>query len=115
MKNHFTGLWPAMFTPVDASGAPAMDQVEKLVELLIGQGLDGLYILGSTGQGVLFTEEQRKAVAEVVTRVNSDRVPIMVQVGSMTTAESVRLAEHAESCGASAISSVGPIYFSGNT
>ena len=115
MKNAFSGLWPAMFTPVDASGAPAMDQVEKLVELLIGQGLDGLYILGSTGQGVLFTEEQRKAVTEVVTGVNKGRVPVMVQVGSLTTAESARLASHAAQCGADAISSVGPIYFSGNT
>ena len=114
MKNKLSGLWPAMFTPVDKNGEPAIGELEKLTELLIGQGLDGLYILGSTGQGVLFTEEQRKLVAEVVLSINSGRVPVMVQVGTLTTATSIRLAKHAESKGATAISSVGPIYFSGS-
>src|SRR5690606_12901364 len=111
MKNKFRGLWPAMFTPVGQDGAPEYVQLEKLTELLVSQQLDGLYILGSTGQGVLFTEEQRKRVTEVVTRVVAGRVPVMVQVGCLTTQESVRLAQHAEKCGADGISSVGPIYF----
>lgn len=104
-----------MLTPVDDAGNPALENVAALVDLLIGQGLDGLYILGSTGQGVLFTEAQRKSVTEQVMQVNAGRVPVMVQVGSMTTDESVRLATHAAEVGAAAVSSVGPIYFSGNT
>lgn len=104
-----------MFTPVLENGEPAFDQLERLVELLISQDLDGLYILGSTGQGVLFTEEQRKKIAKAVTEVNGGRVPVIVQVGSLTTDESVRLAKHAQTCGVDGISSVGPIYFSGNT
>lgn len=113
MKNKFQGLWPAMFTPVSPNGSPAYDQLEKLTDLLVSQNLDGLYILGSTGQGVLFSEEERKRVTEVVMRTVAKRVPVMVQVGSLTTAESVRLAEHAGEMGADGISSVGPIYFSG--
>lgn len=115
MNKKLSGLWPALFTPVAEDGSPALDQLEALTELLINQQLDGLYILGSTGQGVLFTEAQRKEVAERVIQLASGRIPVMVQVGSMTTAESVRLAQHAEHCGATAISSVGPIYFTGNT
>lgn len=115
MSNILKGLWPALFTPVTDAGDPAIDQLEMLTDLLIGQQLDGLYILGSTGQGVLFTEAQRKKVAETVLAVTAGRVPVMVQVGAMTTAESVRLAQHAESHGAHAISAVGPIYFAGNS
>src|SRR5688500_9151490 len=111
MKKDFKGLWPAMLTPVNKQGEPAMDQLEKLVELLISQGMDGLYILGSTGQGVLFTEEQRKKVTSLVIEVTAKRSPVMVQVGALTTDESVRLAKHAEKSGADAISSVGPIYY----
>jgi N-acetylneuraminate lyase len=111
MKEKFKGLWPAMFTPVLDNGEPALDQLEKLVALLISQDLDGLYILGSTGQGVLFTEEQRKTVTKLVSEVASGRIPIIVQVGSLTTDESIRLAKHAEKCGVDGISSVGPIYF----
>lgn len=104
-----------MLTPVTEAGEPAFDQLEKLTEVLISEGMDGLYLLGSTGQGVLFTELQRQQVLEAVIRVNAGRIPLMVQVGALTTAESIRLAQHAAASGADAVSSVGPIYFTGNT
>lgn len=115
MKNGFSGLWPAMFTPVDDNGDPAFDQIEKLVELLISQRMDGVYILGSTGQGVLFTEQQRKKITERVTKIVGDRLPVIVQVGALTTDESIRLAVHAEKCHVSGISSVGPIYYAASS
>jgi len=114
MKEKFSGLWPAMFTPVDSKGEPALDQLEKLTELFIAQQLDGIYILGSTGQGLLFNEEQRKRVTQRVSKVVNGRIPVMVQVGALTTEEAIRLARHAEQCGVNAISSVGPVYYSGN-
>ena len=113
MNNTFKGIWPAMFTAVNEEGDPAFDQIEKLVDALINDGVDGLYLLGSTGQGVLFTEEQRREILEVVLNVNGGRIPVMVQVGSLTTRQSRDLAIHAEKAGADAISSVGPIYFPG--
>lgn len=115
MKNGFSGLWPAMFTPVDDNGDPAFDQIEKLVELLISQRMDGIYILGSTGMGVLFTEQQRKKITEAVIKIVNGRLPVIVQVGALTTDESVRLAIHAEKCNVSGISSVGPIYYGANS
>ncbi len=114
MEEQFKGLWPAMFTPVKESGEPNLEEVEKLAELLISQGMDGLYILGSTGQGILFTESQRMEVTEVVCSVVQKRIPVIVQVGALTTSESVRLARHASSRGADGISSLGPIFFSGS-
>lgn len=103
-----------MFTPVNPEGAPALDQLEKLVSLFVSQELDGLYILGSTGQGVLFSESQRNAVIKKVCEVAAGRIPVMVQVGALTTAESVRLARYAANCGVDGISAVGPVYYSGN-
>lgn len=114
MKEKFKGLWPAMFTPVLDNGEPAYEEMEKLVELLISRQMDGLYILGSTGQGLLFTEEQRKKATEVVSKISAGRIPVIVHVGSLTTAESIRLAQHAEKCGVDGISSVPPIYYTGN-
>lgn len=113
MKDKFQGLWPAMLTPITENGEPNIDQLGRLTELLISQNLDGLYILGSTGQGVLLTELQRKKITEAVVEVVSGRLPVIVQVGSLTTDESVRLAKHAQSCNVQGISSVGPIYFGG--
>ena len=111
MVNEFKGIWPAMFTPVKVDGAPSLEELEKLVELLISQNLDGIYILGSTGQGVLFTEKQRKQITEVVCEIAAGRIPVIVQVGALTTEESVKLARHAEKQGVAGISSVGPIYY----
>lgn len=107
----FKGLWPAMFTPVNAEGELNIQELEKLIELLIDQQVDGLYILGSTGQGFLFSEEERKQIAAISLEMINKRVPVMVQVGSLTTEESIRLAKHAAQHGADGISSVGPIYY----
>jgi N-acetylneuraminate lyase len=107
----FKGVWPALITPLNDSGEPDLEQLEKITSLMISQNLDGVYILGSTGQGVLLSEDQRKTVAEVVTSVCKGSLPVIVQVGAMTTNQSVRLAQHAAKCKADGVSSVGPIYY----
>lgn len=113
MSNKFKGIWPAMFTAVDDQGNPAYNEIEKLTEALINDGIDGIYLLGSTGQGVMFEPTQRMKILEAILQVNAGRVPVMVQVGSLTTKQSCELAVHAEKAGADAVSSVGPIYFPG--
>ena len=103
-----------MFTPVTPDGKLNAAELEKLIELLIREEVDGLYILGSTGQGFSFTESERKQITETVLEITQKRVGVIVQVGAISTDECVRLARHAAKAGADAISSVGPIYY-GNT
>jgi N-acetylneuraminate lyase len=105
------GLWPALFTPVGENGKVNEQELEKMIELIIRQKLDGIYLLGSTGQGFLYTEEERRHIAELSINIINKRIPVIVQVGAMNTDESVRLAKHAAACGADGISSVGPIYY----
>ncbi len=111
MPHSFHGLWPAMLTPLDSAGLPALQETEKLVELFVRQQLDGIYLLGSTGQGPLLSVDQRQAVAECVLRTAAGRIPVMVHVGATATDDAVQLARHARRTGAAAISSVGPIYY----
>ncbi len=114
-KHVFEGVWPALFTPVQPDGALSEPELEKLVELVISQEMDGIYLLGSTGQGLLFSEEERKNIAARTIELVAGRLPVIVQVGALNTEESVRLARHAAAAGADGISSVGPIYFGGST
>ena len=107
----FRGVWPAMLTPLDPTGEPALEQVEQLVELFVEQGLDGLYILGSTGQGPLLAVEQRKAVAERAMKSAAGRIPVIVHVGATATDDALELARHADQMGADAVSSVAPYYY----
>jgi N-acetylneuraminate lyase len=115
-KNQLRGVWPAMFTPMNIDGNVNVSELEKLIEMLIREEADGLYILGSTGQGFLFTEAERKFITETVLEITNKRIGVIVQVGAISTDECVRLAKHAANAGADAISSVGPIYYgiSGN-
>lgn len=111
MTSKFRGLWPAMFTPLTEAGEPSLSETERLVDLFADQQLDGLYLLGSTGQGPLLSVSQRQAVAECTVRAARGRIPVMVHVGATATDDSVTLAKHARRIGADAISSVGPIYY----
>jgi dihydrodipicolinate synthase/N-acetylneuraminate lyase len=111
MTSRFHGLWPAVITPLTEDGKPAFDVLEKLTDLFVRQGLDGLYLVGSTGQWPLFTLEERRAITECVVRAASGRIPVMVHVGAATTEDAVTLARHAARTGADAISAVTPIYY----
>lgn len=111
MARQFGGIWPALVTPFGADGKPALDVVERLVDLFATQGLDGLYVTGSTGQWPLLTVEERQAVVERCVKASAGRIPIMAHVGAVSTDDAVTLAKHAKQVGADAVSTVAPIYY----
>lgn len=107
----FAGIWPAVITPRTADDRIAFDVLEQLVDLYARQGLDGLYVTGSTGQWPLLTLDERRDIAACCLRAAAGRLPVMVHVGTMTTRDSVLLAQHAASLGAAAVSAVTPSYY----
>jgi N-acetylneuraminate lyase len=74
-------------------------------------GIGGLYLTGSTGEGFMMTEAERMALVEAVLAETRGEIPVIVHVGAISTRASERLARHAASAGADAISSVPPIYW----
>lgn len=115
MTRRFGGMWPALVTPFGADGKPALDVVEQLVDLFAKQGMDGLYVTGSTGQWPLLTVDERQAIVERCVKASAGRIPIMAHVGAVATDDAVTLAKHAAKVGADAVSTVAPIYFSHST
>ena len=105
------GVWPAVCSALDENGEPNLEAMDQLVELFNEQQLDGLYMLGSTGQGPALSVATRKKIAERVIKTNAGRLPVIVHVGAVSTDDAIVLARHAADCGADAISSVPPIYF----
>lgn len=105
------GLIAAAVTPTRDDGRLQLGQVNPIVDRLIEQGVSGLYVCGSTGEGVSLADEERCAVAEAYINAARGRLRVMIQVGhnSLTTAS--RLAAHAQSAGADAISATCPSYF----
>jgi N-acetylneuraminate lyase len=105
------GIYPALPTPMSADGAINYACLRDLVDFEIAQGIDGLYVGGSTAESFLLTEEERIKIAETVLNHAAGRVSVIVHTGAGATDAAVRLSRHARANGADAISSVPPIYF----
>ena len=74
-------------------------------------GLHGILALGTTGEGILFTADERRRALELFLRASSGRLQIAVHCGAQTTADTVALAAHAAESGADAVAVIGPPYF----
>jgi len=92
-------------------GSLALDGAERIVDHLHRWEVAGLYVAGSTGEGVSLDGGERRAVAEAFVRAAAGRMPVVVQVGHNSLAEARQLAAEAQRIGASAISAVPPSYF----
>ncbi len=106
-----TGIMSALLTPFDREGNVNFAVLSDMIEWELSRGLSGFYILGSTGEGLLMSEEERRCVAEAVVRQVKGRVPVVVHVGCLTTRAACALARHAAEIGAGATSSIPPFYY----
>jgi len=105
------GLVAAMFAPFKEDGSLNLSLVPGLVDKLIEDGLTGVFVCGTNGEGPNLTIEERMAMAEAFVKAAGKRILVIVHVGHSSIAESRRLAEHAAHIGADAISSVAAFYF----
>lgn len=111
MKMKLSGLIAATFTPFDERSQVDPAPIPAMVERLIAQGITGLYVCGSTGEGPSLSTEERKTVAKAYVDAVAGRIPVMIQVGHNSIEEARVLARHAASIGADAISAVSPSYY----
>lgn len=105
------GVLPALVTPFDENENFDEGRMRAVVDFLIGRGVDGLYVTGSTGEAFMMAPEERKRALEVVTEEVRGRVPVIAHIGAISTHLSIDLARHAEKAGADALSSVPPFYW----
>ncbi len=113
MKNikKYEGIIPALYACYDESGAISIEGTKALTQWFIDQGVNGLYVGGSSGECIYQSKEERKAVLEAVMEVARGKITIIAHIACNNTADSQELAAHAESLGVDAIASIPPIYF----
>lgn len=107
----FTGIFPALLTPFTSDGEVDEAALRRLVDRMVEAGANGLYLCGSTGEGLLLREAERQMVAEIVIEHIDRRIPAIIHVGALATDTSERLARHARKIGAAAVASIPPFYF----
>lgn len=109
--HQFSGVHVAMNSCYDESGEVSPEAAKRLTRFLIGKGVNGLYVGGGTGEGILQTVEERMSILEAVLEANAGQVTVTAHIGANTTKDSVRLAAHADKAGADAVSSIPPFYY----
>jgi dihydrodipicolinate synthase/N-acetylneuraminate lyase len=106
------GVLLPIITPFDERVKIDEEIMRELVDFHIGMGVQGLFVLGSTGQGPVMSTEERKMTAAVALDQAKGRVPVVIHVGTADTQSTVELAEHAAENKASAVAIVPPYYYS---
>ncbi|MBM50171.1 MAG: N-acetylneuraminate lyase [Roseibacillus sp.] len=105
------GLVAAVVTPMTDDGELNLGLIPSIVDHLVASEIRGIYIAGSTGEGMSLSDEERMAVAEAYLECSKGRMQAVVQVGHNSMKAAAALAAHAEGCGAGAISATPTGYF----
>ena len=104
------GTGVALITPFTKENEVDYTALTKLVNKVIEGGVNYLVVLGTTGESVTLTKDEKKKVVAKVKEVNAGRLPIMLGIGGNNTAEIVHEIETTDYTGISSILSVSPAY-----
>ena len=106
------GVLAAAVTPLREEGAALDDDAfGPYVDFLVAGGLDGILALGTTGEGILLTLEERERVARLFLDAVAGRIQVAVHCGAQTTADTAHLAQDSAEAGADAVAVIGPPYY----
>jgi dihydrodipicolinate synthase/N-acetylneuraminate lyase len=106
-----SGTLAAVVTPLLDNGE-AIDEAAfaPLYTLYSESGLDGVLVLGTTGEGIMLEQHERRAVAKLAV-ASAGELRVIVHCGAQTTRETTALAEHAAQEGADGVAVIGPPYY----
>lgn len=102
------GLIDAPFTPFYENGDINLKPIPEYAALLQRNGLKGVFINGSSGEGYMLTDEERIQLAEAWMQAAPKDFKVIVHVGSCCVRSSRKLAEHAQKIGAWGIGAMAP-------
>jgi len=111
--SQFRGNYTVLVTPFTADGMSVdTAALRRLVNWQIEQGIHGLIPLGSTGEFLSVSREEREQITEVCVSEARGRVPILIGTGAEATFDAVELAREAEAMGADGTLIIPPFYSS---
>lgn len=110
----FEGILMPAPTPFKDDGSVDEPGLEALMDFYVAAGVQGYFLLGTHGQGIVMEPEERKRAAELSVKRIDDRGTTVVHVGTADTSTSIDLARHAASLGVDAVGLVPPYYYPHN-
>jgi 4-hydroxy-tetrahydrodipicolinate synthase len=106
----FTGTAPALVTPFTENDEIDENAFRHLIERQIEGGVNGLVVLGTTGENPTISAEERRRITDLAVEAADGRVPVILGTGTNATQESVRFSKQAARAGADGLLVVGPYY-----
>ena len=107
----FNGLIPPMVTPLDTDRRLDKDGTNKMVNYLLKGGVDGIFLLGTTGEGPHLSYSVRRELVKETCRIVKGRVPVLVGITETDLEDALSFAKDCKAYGASAVVSAPPYYF----
>ena len=112
MDERFKGLYAALLVPFDEQGQVLEEGLKQIARNAIEtEGMDGLYVNGSSGENFLISKEQKKQIFKIAKEAVSDDVKLIAQIGALDMNEAIELGKYATELGYDAISAVTPFYY----
>jgi N-acetylneuraminate lyase len=110
-KNSIEGMIAAIFSPMNENHKVDINKIPLMVDKLIENGIKGIFVCGSTGEGPSLTTNERKTLTGAFIDAVNKRIKVFVHVGHNSVEEAKDLAAHAQKAGADFISATPPSYF----
>ncbi|MBN2347192.1 MAG: 4-hydroxy-tetrahydrodipicolinate synthase [Bacteroidales bacterium] len=106
----FTGTGVAIITPFRNDGSIDFKSLGKILEHIIGNKVNFVVVLGTTGESVTLLKDEKKAVVNFVIETVAGRIPVVVGIGSNNTQEVINTVKSFDFTGVDGILSVAPWY-----
>lgn len=110
MKANLSGTGVALVTPFRTDGSIDFKSFKKLIQHLISNKVDYLVPMGTTGESVTLSKDEKKAVFDFVLEVNDGRLPVVAGIGGNNTREICDTLKSFDKSGFAAVLSVAPYY-----
>ena len=110
MDTRFTGVIPPLITPFTQEGSVDLDGLDHVIEHLISGGVNGLFVLGSSGETAYLTDAERAAVIGRAVATTAGRAPVLAGAIDTTAHRVIEQARRAQALGADAVVAACPFY-----
>ncbi|MFG5861173.1 dihydrodipicolinate synthase family protein [Metapseudomonas sp. CR1201] len=107
---NFDGVWTPVVTPFTQEGSIDFAALPPVIDSLIGHGIHGLIVGGTTGEYYALGNGERKKLFDAVAELAGGRIPLMAGINATTTEDSLDLGRYAKSAGFNCILLAAPYY-----
>lgn len=105
------GVITPLLTPLTHEGSIDLEGLRRLIEQQVDAGIHGIFLAGTTGEGMALTAAQRGELVRGACGAIGGRIPVVVDVGANCLADALLYAAQAERAGAQAVALQPPAYF----